>query len=97
MQLKSDVLSPEGGPAPLIEWFVDGVKVAGASANSFTYQTDAAQPGNHRVTLRVKDVTAFVKDVMSGGKTVFEYSWTVNVTVIPIVIEEFQFLPLIVK
>lgn len=97
VELKSDILSPVGGPAPLIEWFVDGVKVQGANSNSFIYNTEYTKPGVHVIKLRVKDITPFVKDAMSGGVTVFEHSWTVDVTVIPIVIEEFQYLPLILK
>lgn len=97
VELKSDILSPVGGPAPLIEWFIDGVKVQDANGSSFIYNTEYTKPGVHVIKLRVKDVTPFVKDVMSGGATVFEHSWTVDVTVIPIVLEEFLYFPLILK
>lgn len=97
VELMSDILSPVGGPAPLIEWFIDGVKVQGASSSSFIYNTDYTKPGLHEIKLRVKDITPFVKNSMSGGATEFEYSWSVDVTVVPVEIDEFQYLPLILK
>ncbi len=97
VELKSDILSPQGGPQPLIEWYVDGVKVSGAHAGSFIYETDYDKPGSHLIKLRVKDVTPLVKDLMSGGSTVFEHRWVVNVTVNPVEEEFFQYFPAVHK
>ena len=71
------VLKPTGGSLAA-SWYVDGAPVQGASSSTFTY-TPTAQ-GAHRVEVRVRDTTGFVKDEAGAGVSLQSTrTWTAGV------------------
>lgn len=70
------LLQPDGGPAPSIQWSVDGVAIAGASSTLFVYQPPV---GNHTVSVVVADTTTAVRDDVAA--LVHRRVW--NVSTVP--------------
>jgi hypothetical protein len=71
------VLKPTGGSLSA-GWYLDGAPIQGANTNSFTYTPTAE--GTHRIEVRVKDTTGFVKDEAAAGVSLqSSRTWTAGV------------------
>jgi hypothetical protein len=83
------VLSPSGGPSPLLTWYYNGVPVA-VGTNVYGMTASVFDLGTNILRFEVSDQTTDVHASMAGGALVHSYVWTVTVS------KPF-FLPLVIR
>jgi hypothetical protein len=81
--LHADLLGPVGGPPLQVIWLKNGLPIPGAITTTYTYTTSVSEPGSTQIRLQVKDMTTLVHPVMAGSALQDEYTWNINVTVLP--------------
>jgi hypothetical protein len=85
----ADVLSPIGGFAPTLVWYVDGVPV-GAGSNAYQFTASTLDLGVITIAFEVIDQSGFVHPLMAGDALSHAVDWHVRVG-------ETLFVPLITK
>lgn len=77
----ADLLNPIGGPPLEVTWLDNGLPIAGANMEVFTYTTRSNASGLHAITLHVKDATNLVNPLMDQDELDMEHTWMVSVSV----------------
>ncbi len=83
------VLSPSGGPSPLLTWYYNGVPMA-VGTNVYGMTASVFDLGTNILRFEITDMTSEVHPGMAGGALVHSYVWTVTVS------KPF-FLPLLIR
>lgn len=75
---EATLLQPSIG-AHAVQWWLDGVPVAGADAASFPFSQASTSPSTRTLELRVSDPTALVLASMADGLLESSRSWTIEI------------------
>lgn len=79
VNFSATVLKPNPDTVTM-QWYLDGVPVAGATGNSFNFQQSTPCPNTRSLELRVTDNSTLVKKEMAASDMIHSRTWTIQST-----------------